>query len=129
VPAPRTASSAPVVAARTSAGSIPWSTLGWISTGVLAAGAVSVGLVALKDANDLKTLRATYPVSAGALQHDAGLVTTYSAVADALAVAAAIAGGVTLFSTLATPSRPRASIDPTVRFSVGLAAAHLRTDF
>ena len=128
VPAPRTGSSAPV-ATRTSAGSIPWFALGWSGTGALAAGAVSFGLVALKESNDLKTQRASYPVSAGVLQHDASLVTTYSAVADTLAVAATIAGGVTLLSALATPSRPRAGADPTVRFSVGLAAAHLRMDF
>jgi tetratricopeptide (TPR) repeat protein len=78
--------------------------LGWVATGVLAAGGVTFGVLAINKASDLKTQRGTYPTSTAALDHTANLTTTYSILADALGAGALIVGGITLYSTLSSPT-------------------------
>lgn len=109
-------------------------TLGWITTGATAAGAITFGALALKESNDLKTARASYPTSAATLSHDSSMTTTFSTVADSLAAAAILVGGVTLFSTLtsspsASPKRGQNPPSPAVQVDVGLASAHLQMTF
>jgi tetratricopeptide (TPR) repeat protein len=107
-------------------------TAGWITTGTLAAGAVSFGLLALKEAGDLRTARNTFPASSGALQHDAALTSTYSAVADSLTAAALVIGGLTLFSTLSSQSPSsgqRGSTGGTTRIVLGPGSARFEGTF
>jgi tetratricopeptide (TPR) repeat protein len=84
-----------------------WRTIGWIATGMLAAGATGAGVLALKESNDLRNARNTYPVSSDVLRGDADLTRTYSIVADSLTIAAVVAGTLTLWATLAAPASPR----------------------
>ncbi len=78
--------------------------IGWVATGMLAAGAAGAGILAIKESNDLKDARSTYPVSAATLQGDSDRVRTYSLVADTLTIAACVVGSVTLVSTVISSS-------------------------
>jgi hypothetical protein len=106
-------------------------TVGWISAGTSGAGAIVFGLLAMKESNDLKTARASYPTSNATLTHDAQLTTTYSAVADSLAVAAVVLGGVSLISTLSSPSSSskRGGAEPPMRVSLGPGSARFEMSF
>jgi hypothetical protein len=82
---------------------------GWIATGTFTAGAVCFGILGMHESHDLESERGTFPASAQTLSNDASLVTTYSIVADGLAVGALVVGGVTLLSTILSGStRPPA---------------------
>ncbi len=81
---------------------------GWVATGVFASGAVAFGILAEKAGSDLKDARNTYPTTAAALDHDASVATTYSILADSLAAAAIVVGGITLYSTISSPSSANA---------------------
>jgi tetratricopeptide (TPR) repeat protein len=106
-------------------------TAGWISTGVLAAGAATFGILALKDASDLKTARDTFPTSQDTLSHYASLTTRYSVAADSLGAAALVLGGITLVSTLASKSSSPALQGSTggTRVMLGPASARLEVTF
>ncbi|AKT41415.1 PEGA domain-containing protein [Chondromyces crocatus] len=80
---------------------VPW--IGWGITGGLAAGAAVFGVLALGASSDLQDLRGTRGVSAADLSAASSKATTMSVVTDALAGAALIAGGVSLYFTLRTP--------------------------
>jgi tetratricopeptide (TPR) repeat protein len=80
--------------------------VGWVSAVALAGGAVGFGLLAEKAGNDLKDARESYPTSSATLTHDASVTTTYSVLADSLAAAALVVGGITLYSTLSASSSP-----------------------
>jgi hypothetical protein len=100
-PEPRTLPALPPVdGAGASHGGATLRVLGWTTTGALAAGAVAFGVLAVRQSHELDTERSTFPASAPALSHDASLTTTYSAVADGLAVGAIVIGGATLLATL-----------------------------
>jgi len=71
-------------------------TAGWIATGVLGAGTATVGVLAILASRDLKNARGTFGVSHADLASKSSRVTTLSAVADVLGVAAVVTGGVTL---------------------------------
>lgn len=105
--------------------------LGWVATAALAAGAMTFGLLADKEATDLKNARNTFPTSSATLSHDAQLTTTYSVVADSLTAAAILVGGVTLFSTLLpSPAGARANRHPhDTRVMLGLGSARFETIF
>jgi hypothetical protein len=77
-----------------------WRKAGWIATGTLAAGAVAFGLLARKESNELRTERGRFPPSTSKLDHLSRLTTTYSVLADSLAVAAVVVGGLTIYSTV-----------------------------
>jgi tetratricopeptide (TPR) repeat protein len=102
-------------------------TLGWISTGAFAAGSITFGVLAVRESNELKATRASFPTPAGTLAHESSLTTTYSAIADALGIAAALAFGVTLYSTVT--SSHEASAIPTARVSLGPASARVDLAF
>jgi tetratricopeptide (TPR) repeat protein len=106
-------------------------TVGWATTGATGAGAIAFGLLAMKESNDLKAARASYPTSGATLTHDAGLTTAYSAVADSLAAAALLVGGITLVSAMSSSSSSgkRGTADPPVRVSLGLASARFEMSF
>jgi hypothetical protein len=84
--------------------------LGWTATSAFAAGAIVFGALAVRESHELAADRATFPASPSTLNHDSTLTTTYSLIADSLAVGAIVIGGTTLLSTLlsnssSTPSR------------------------
>ena len=107
---------------------------GWITTGASAAGAITVGVLAMKASNDLATARNAYPTSAATLNHDANLVTTYSVIADSLACAAVLLGGITLYSTLSSSSHETSKAASaagagTTTVSLGPGSARLEMTF
>jgi tetratricopeptide (TPR) repeat protein len=104
-----------------------WRIVGWTMTGVLAAGALTTGLLADKASSDLSAARNAYPTTAATLNHDASLTSTYSLVADSLAVAAAVVGSITLVSTFAS-SGDRAP-DRAARVVIGPGSARLDVTF
>jgi len=71
-------------------------TPGWIATGVLGAGALTTGTLAYLSSRTLKTDRTTFPTSRSTLDNQSSKVVTLSAIADVLAAAALITGGITL---------------------------------
>lgn len=71
-------------------------TPGWIATGVLGAGAVTTGVFAYLAARDLKDARTSLGATRADLDHKSSRVVTLSAVADVLAAATLITGGITL---------------------------------
>ena len=78
-----------------------WRVAGWVTTGVLAGGAVVFGLLARNESNDLKKSRDTlYPAMPGAFDSLSNRTRTLSIVADSLAAAAIVVGGITLYSTV-----------------------------
>lgn len=105
--------------------------IGWTATGALAAGAVTAGVLGMRESHELETARASYPVSSQTLSHDAQLTTTYSVVADSLAAAALVVGGVTLLSTWLSPapSAPTRGSTGTTRVVLGPTAARLEVTF
>ena len=74
-------------------------TPGWIATGVFGAGAITTGVLAYLASRDLQTSRTTYPTSRDDLDRKSSHVVTLSAVADVLAAATLITGGLTLTLT------------------------------
>lgn len=70
-------------------------TPGWIATGAFGAGALTAGVLAYMASRDLHTARTTFPTSRDDLDRKSSRVVTLSAVADILAAAAVITGGVT----------------------------------
>ena len=108
-----------------------WRALGWTTTGLLAAGAITFGVLAERASSDLSTARGTYPVSPATLAHDGSLTSTYSIIADSLAVSALVVGGMTLLSTFTSspdgpPPRDHAG---GARLTVGPASAGLEVSF
>jgi tetratricopeptide (TPR) repeat protein len=118
---------APVPDPPTSRAGATWRIVGWTTTGVLAAGALTMGLLADKASSDLSAARNAYPTTAATLNHDASLTSTYSLVADSLAVAAAVVGSITLVSTFAA-SGDRAP-DRAARVVIGPGSARLDVTF
>jgi hypothetical protein len=106
-----------------------WRIVGWTTTGVLAASALTMGLLANKTSNDLTSARASYPTSAATLNHDASLTSTYSLVADSLAVAAAVFGSITLVSTFTASSTGDRIPERSARVVLGPASARLDVTF
>jgi hypothetical protein len=107
-----------------------WRSVGWVATGVFATGAVTFGLLANKEANDLKTARNTFPTTSAALQHDANLVTAYAVATDILAGAAIVVGAIALYSTLSSAAggRPKRA-GGEIRVMLSPSAARLETTF
>ncbi|HZU81779.1 MAG TPA: PEGA domain-containing protein [Polyangiaceae bacterium] len=104
---------------------------GWITTGVLTAGAVTFGVLANKEASDLKAARNSFPTTSATLNHDSSLTSTYSIVADSLTAAAVVVGGITLISTLtsSSSSAPARGSAGGTRVMLGPASASLETTF
>jgi len=117
------------VASTPSRGTSTLRVAGFIATGALAAGAVTFGLLSLNKSHDLEAARGEYPTTSSALDHEARITTAYSILADSLAAAAVVVGGVTLFSMLrsSSPSSRATGVGP--RVSLGLASARFETSF
>ena len=131
-PAPRLeTTSRPTEATQPSHGGSTLRWLGWTATGALAAGAITSGILGLRESQSLETARATFPTSSQTLNRDAQLTTTYSIVADSLAAAAIVVGGVTLLSTWLSPSSspPTRGSTGTTRVVLGPASARLEMTF
>lgn len=88
---------------------------GWVATGILAGGAVTFGLLARSESNDLQQVRHQFPTTADAIDHLANRTRTFSIIADSLAAAALVVGGITLYST-ATANTQAGSAQLTVGF-------------
>jgi hypothetical protein len=115
----------------TSGGGSTLRLLGWLGTGILGAGAVTFAVLADRESTTLATDRATYPTSSATLTHESRLTTTYAILADSLAGAALVLGGVTLISTLTSHDggpRVRGGA-PEVRVGVGPGSARFEWTF
>ncbi|HEX3344587.1 MAG TPA: PEGA domain-containing protein [Polyangiaceae bacterium] len=110
-------------------GTLRW--VGWATTGALAAGAITSGILGLHESHDLEAARASFPVSSQTLNRDAQLTTTFSVVADSLAAAAVVVGGLTLLSGWLSPSTgtPTRGSSGTTRVVLGPASARLVMTF
>ena len=102
-----------------------WRRAGWIVTGVSAAGAIGFGLAAKHESNELESARNVYVATHSNLDHLANLTTTFSVIADSLAVVAVVVGGLTLYSTLGAHGTEAGS----TQVSVGLASMQLEMTF
>jgi len=97
----------------------------WGATGALAITAGVTGYLGMSKANDLETMRTTYPVTQSELEKTEKQARTYltvSTVATGLAVAA---GGVALYFTLKTPKEKPAG----VAFGIAPDGVRLRGSF
>lgn len=112
--------------------SIPWA--GWAVTGGLTVGAVITGVLALGASSKLKTERESAAATAESLSSAKSKAQTFALVTDILAGGAIVAGGVTLYFTLAggssgekakpavgpaTGKHPSRFLAPEVRVGVG----------
>jgi len=101
--------------------------VGWLVTGILAASAGVFGDLAIREFNSLKDAQNTFPVSPGTLQHDASLTTTYSALADSLALGAVAAGVLSIYFTVVAVHD--AASDRTARLTVRPASVNFEATF
>ena len=74
---------------------------GWVVTGGLAAGAVVTGILALGASSDLKTQRTSGTATRADLDAAKSKTQTFALVTDILAGCAVVAGGITLYFTVA----------------------------
>jgi PEGA domain/Tetratricopeptide repeat len=89
--------------------SIPWA--GWAVTGGLAAGAVVTGVLALGASSDLKTKRTSANPTSADLDSAKTKTQTLALVTDILTGCAVVAGGVTLYFTIAGGSSSAPAAD------------------
>jgi len=78
---------------------------GWVVTGVLAAGAVVTGVLALGASSDLKAQRTSGAAPRDDLDASKSKTQTFALVTDILTGCAVVAGGITLYFTIAGGSR------------------------
>jgi tetratricopeptide (TPR) repeat protein len=89
--------------------------VGWVATAVLATGSVVTGVLAIDSANRLRDDKDAFPGNAADIDKLSTRTLTLSVTADALGVAAAVMGGLSLYWTLASPpsrSEIKAGIGP-----------------
>jgi hypothetical protein len=79
--------------------------VGWVVTGGLAAGAVTTGVLALGASSDLTTQRTSGTASRSDLDAARSKTRTFALVTDVLTGCAVVAGGITLYFTIAGGSR------------------------
>jgi tetratricopeptide (TPR) repeat protein len=115
----------------TSGAGATWRAIGWIGTGILGAGAVTFAVLGDQESKTLESARASYPVASATLTQEARLTTTYAVLADSLAGAAVVLGGVTLISMLTShDAGPRVRGGaPGVQVGVGPGSARLEVTF
>jgi tetratricopeptide (TPR) repeat protein len=101
--------------------------VGWLVTGILAASAGVFGGLAIRESHSLTDAQNTFPVTPETLQHDAHLTTTYSALADSLALGAVAAGALSLYFTVLTIHD--AASERTTRLTVRPASVNLEATF
>jgi hypothetical protein len=123
---------APAPGAEPAAPDYVW--LGWVATGALAAGATATGLWALSKNSSLDDDRQRAAsqgnIDGELLESRASSLRVLATVTDVLWVAAAAAGGVTLWLTLdgAGPAQ-RGALDPALSAGIGPGGVSLRTTF
>lgn len=86
-----------------------WVGVGWASTGAFAAGALVSGALGASAVGNLRELRGTAGTSRSALDQAQARASSRLLVADVLGGAALVAGGVTLYLQLSSPSREKAA--------------------
>jgi len=101
---------------------------GWITTGTLAAAAGAFGILAIHESDELRAARNGLTTPA-VLAHDAHLTTVFAGLADSLTIAAIIAGGITLYGTLASSSSVSGGGTSTTRVGFGPASVRFETTF
>jgi hypothetical protein len=104
--------------------SVPW--IGWGITGALAVGAGVTGVLALGAKNDLKTKEDTFPGNASDIDDARGKVKTFALVTDILAGGAVVAGGISLYFTLAGGKKDSAALPANLR--VGFGPSRIQLD-
>jgi len=105
---------------------VAWRKAGWITAGMLLAGAAGVGLWARDESNALRNARDTFPAKAKTVQTLSTRTLTLSVIADSLAAAGLIVGGVTLYSSLTAKETPSS---PSTRLSAGVGSLTLEMTF
>jgi len=85
--------------------------IGWSVTGGLAAGAIVTSILGNKAADDLDDARNRRDVSSADLKSDGNRAKMLLVTSDALAAAAVVAGGVSLYLTLRSPTRAEPTRD------------------
>jgi hypothetical protein len=102
--------------------------IGWFAASSFTAGWIVFGALAIEQANALAEARRELTTSS-TLDHHANLATTYAAIADSMAVASLLTGGVTIYLTLSSPKeRPRSSTG-TGQLTIGPASAFFESSF
>ncbi|AUX39239.1 hypothetical protein SOCE26_006230 [Sorangium cellulosum] len=101
----------------------------WIATGALAAGAAVTGVLALGASGDLEAALGDFPGDARAIERERTRTATLALTADVLAGAAVLAGGISLYLTVAGGGpehgdTKRAS-SPSTRVAFGPGSLHL----
>jgi tetratricopeptide (TPR) repeat protein len=99
---------------------------GWVVAGTAAAGAVVFGLLARREAKDLKDARDTFGVSPSRLQDLGDRTTSYAIIADALAATAVVVGLITFFSSSGSGSQPETNSS---RIGIGPGSVRFQTAF
>ena len=102
---------------------------GWIGTAALAAGAGAFGFLAYSESNQLQQDRGTFPITNATLAHDSNLTMTYALVADSLAAAAVVLGGIVLISTISSASSPARGAASEVHVGLGPTSARFEMTF
>ena len=95
--------------------------VGWVVTGGLAAGAVVTGILALGASGDLKTQRTSGTATRDGLDSAKSKTQTFALVTDILTGCAVVAGGITLYFTIAggssaSDAKPAAAPPPAGAF-------------
>ena len=104
--------------------------LGWVATGVLTVGAATFGALAAHQADLLHSAREQVPSPSAVVTQDQRLTNAYSILAESLGGAAIVAGGITLFATLASShAPPPAGAVSIPHFALGLGSARFETAF
>jgi len=119
-------------AASPSARGVPW--LGWAITGALAAGATVTGVITMSRNSSLADDRKTLDASPADLDSKASKVRTLAVVTDGLAIAALVAGGVSLWLTLGSSNeanaQPQQKANPkSLRLGFGLGGLSMKAAF
>ncbi|RYZ08703.1 MAG: PEGA domain-containing protein [Myxococcales bacterium] len=92
--------------------------IGWSLTGGLAAGAIVTGVLGNRAADDLEDARGQKDVTASSLKSDANKAKMLLITSDALAAAAVVTGGISLYLTLKAPSRDTSKDSARIGLSV-----------
>lgn len=99
--------------------------IGWSVTGGLAVGAIVTGVLGNRAADDLQDARGQKDVTASQLRSDSNKAKMLLITSDALAAAAVVTGGISLYLTLRGPSSEPGARD-SARLRLGVSPGGLR---
>lgn len=107
--------------------------VGWATTGTLAVSAGVIGYFGVSKANELQSMRTDYGVTRAQLDGNRSSARTLLMISDVTAGLAVIAGGVSLYMTLAgsseRPAEPRPKVGPSVALGVFPGGMRLKGTF